>query len=242
MRQPFGQHGFTHWRARVPACREVLNLSDVQITLRTNACGARGRAPSKGNLGLIFLCKSISVEKVAKMKMKFAALLFGFSIGHSLASGQIRLESPSMHNGATVASEQLATDCGGKNHSPALAWSGAPAGTKSFAITLLDPDAPSGDFWHWVVFDLPVQIDRLRVGAGNGSLPGGAKQTRNDYGGTGYGGPCPPPGSTHRYILTIYALDIDHLPATAATSPGQVVALIGKHALAKSAILARYGR
>jgi Raf kinase inhibitor-like YbhB/YbcL family protein len=177
------------------------------------------------------------------MKTKLAAaLLFTLSIGQALAADQMRVESASLHNGGTVGAEQVATDCGGKNQSPALAWSGAPASAKSFAITLLDPDAPGGNFWHWIVFDLPAQTNQLPVGASTGSLPGGAKQTRNDYGGKGYGGPCPPPGSTHRYILTVYALDIDHLPATAATAPGQAAALIAKHAVAKNTITTRYGR
>jgi Raf kinase inhibitor-like YbhB/YbcL family protein len=170
-----------------------------------------------------------------------AALLFGLSISHVLAADQMRLESASLRNGGPVATEQVASDCGGKNRSPALAWSGAPGGAKSFAITFLDLDAPGGNFWHWVVFDLSPQVTQLPAGASTG-LPANAKQTLNDYGKTGYGGPCPPPGSIHRYILTVYALDVDHLPATTGTSPGQVAVVIVKHALAKGTLTVRYGR
>jgi Raf kinase inhibitor-like YbhB/YbcL family protein len=190
---------------------------------------------------LIFYGESISLKKVANMKTKLAALLFGLSISHVLAADQMRLESASLRSGGSVPTEQVANDCGGKNRSPALAWSSAPAGTKSFAITLLDLDAPGGNFWHWVVFDLSPQVNQLPAGASTG-LPANAKQTLNDYGKTGYGGPCPPPGSTHRYILTVYALDADHLPAATGAAPGQVAVLAAKHALAKATITVRYGR
>ena len=190
---------------------------------------------------LIFYGESISLEKVANMKTKLAALLFGLSVSHVLAAEQMRLESASLRNGGPVPTEQVANDCGGKNRSPALTWSNAPAGTKSFAITLLDLDAPGGNFWHWVVFDLSPQVNQLSAGASTG-LPANAKQTLNDYGKPGYGGPCPPPGSTHHYILTVYALDVDHLPAATGAAPGQVAVLVVKHALAKATITVRYGR
>ncbi len=92
--------------------------------------------------------------------------------------------------------------CDGKDVSPQLSWSGAPEGTKSFALTCIDPDAPMGDFIHWLVYDIPVTITGFSRG---GTLPADAKEVVNDFGKTSYGGPCPPSG-THRYFFTIYAL------------------------------------
>ena len=93
--------------------------------------------------------------------------------------------------------------CDGENISPQLSWSGAPAGTKSFALTCIDPDAPMGVFIHWLVYDIPVSVKDFARG---GPLPAGAKEVVNDFGKTSYGGPCPPSG-THRYFLKLYALD-----------------------------------
>jgi hypothetical protein len=97
--------------------------------------------------------------------------------------------------------------CDGKDISPQLLWSGAPAGTKSFALTCIDPDAPMGDFIHWLVYDIPVSITHFSRG---GHLPAGAKEVVNDFGKNSYGGPCPPSG-THRYFFSIYALKTESL-------------------------------
>src|SRR6059058_940360 len=106
-----------------------------------------------------------------------------------------------------------AMGAGGQNVSPQLHWSGAPAGTKSFALTLYDPDAPTGSgWWHWVVFDIAAGTTSLAEGAvsSGGNLPPGATEGRTDFGTPGYGGPCPPPGDKpHRYIFTLYALKTD---------------------------------
>src|SRR6202521_3608641 len=96
--------------------------------------------------------------------------------------------------------------CDGTNQSPHLAWSGAPAGTKSFAVTCYDPDAPTGSgFWHWVVINIPPDVTELPLDAGNlkaGDAPKGAIQSRTDFGVPGYGGPCPPQGDPpHHYHI-----------------------------------------
>jgi len=97
--------------------------------------------------------------------------------------------------------------CDGKDVSPQLSWSGAPEGTKSFALTCIDPEAPMGDFMHWLIYDIPVNAKSFsRVGP----IPAGAKEVVNDFGKTSYGGPCPPSG-THRYFFTIYALKTENL-------------------------------
>src|SRR5437870_6585437 len=109
-----------------------------------------------------------------------------------------------------VLSADYGFGCSGGNTSPHLAWSGAPDGTKSFALTCYDPDAPTGSgFWHWVVVNIPASVTELKLDAGNpksGLLPQGALMTRTDLGLTGYLGPAPPPGhGPHRYIFTIFA-------------------------------------
>ena len=113
--------------------------------------------------------------------------------------------------------------CGGGNKSPHLKWEGAPAGTKSYAVTCFDPDAPTGSgFWHWVVVNIPATVTELKLDAGNpatGLLPKGALQTRTDFGKPGYGGPCPPEGhGPHRYQFTVFAVKQDALPVNADTS------------------------
>ena len=115
----------------------------------------------------------------------------------------------------------------GGNKSPQLSWTGAPAGTRSFALTCFDPDAPTGSgFWHWVVVNIPASVTELKLDAGNpkaGLLPKGALQTRTDLGQTGYLGPAPPPGhGPHRYIFTIFAVKEEKLPVDADTSAAVV--------------------
>jgi len=120
------------------------------------------------------------------------------------------LISPDVADGQPVPMAQVHEKAGGGNRSPALVWSGAPEGTKAFAVTCYDPDAPTGSgWWHWTVFDLPAGSTGLPGGvtADGQGLPAGAGQGRTDFGSAGYGGPAPPPGDTpHRYIFTVHAL------------------------------------
>lgn len=98
---------------------------------------------------------------------------------------------------------------GGTNIAPALAWSGAPEGTRSFAVTCFDPDAPTGSgWWHWVVTDIPADVTSFEEGA---ELPHGARTWLNDYGYAGWGGPWPPPGPAHHYVFTVFAVGVDRL-------------------------------
>ena len=137
--------------------------------------------------------------------------------------------------------------CSGQNVSPQLAWKNAPAGTKSFAITAYDPDAPTGSgWWHWVVFDVPATVTALPSGAGSttpSALPAGAVQGNTDFGTKGYGGPCPPPGDRpHRYIFTVHALKVAKLDVPANATAAMVGFSINANRLASATLTARYGR
>jgi hypothetical protein len=137
--------------------------------------------------------------------------------------------------------------CSGENLSPELYWENAPAGTKSFAITMYDPDAPTGSgFWHWVVFDIPTSIAELKTGAGNiakGLMPVGAIQSNTDFGQPGYGGPCPPQGhGFHQYLITIYALKTDKLGLDKNATPAFVGFNLFSNTIAKASLVMYYKR
>jgi Raf kinase inhibitor-like YbhB/YbcL family protein len=163
-------------------------------------------------------------------------------------SGAFRLLSSEWHEGGSVAPENVfnGPGCGGANISPELHWSDAPSGTKSFAITIFDPDAPSGgEWWHWVIFNIPGTVSELPADAGNKNskrLPPAGSQCRNDYGEPGYGGPCPPPGSTHRYLARAYALNVGKLPFGPETPPGKVAKQIEAHAIGVAMLTVKFGR
>lgn len=132
--------------------------------------------------------------------------------------------------------------CEGANVSPALDWSQPPAGTESFALIVDDPDAPSGTWVHWVVYDLPGSTHRLPEGVPkNGAIEGGGRQGVNDFGDAGYGGPCPPPGKPHRYFFKLYALD-KPLGLAAGTRKPQVESAMQGHVLAHSELVGRFKR
>ncbi len=128
--------------------------------------------------------------------------------------------------------------CDGENVSPPLAWTGAPAATKSFAVVCDDPDA--FNFTHWVLFDVPGNAGALDEGLRPGRLPPGAAEGANDFGGTGWGGPCPPTGE-HRYVFRLYALDVPKLGLAAPTKQ-QLERAIEGHVLAEARLTGRYRR
>lgn len=138
--------------------------------------------------------------------------------------------------------------CTGGNISPALQWSGAPAGTKSFVITLFDPDVPDtgSGWWHWVVYDVPAKVNSLPKGAGaehSSMLPAGTQQGRTDLGNDAYHGPCPDKGQPpHHYKFTIYALSVEKLDVPPEASGAMVTSTAKESVLGKAVFIARYGR
>lgn len=179
------------------------------------------------------------------MTRRFAlATLLMLAAAPALA-GDFRLTSPDIADGKAMAERHVFAGfgCAGGNVSPALAWSGAPVGSKSFAVTAYDPDAPTGSgWWHWVVFNVPATTRALPAGAGGGALPAGAVQSRTDFGTPGYGGPCPPAGAPHRYVFTVHALDVDNLPLDSQASAAMVGFMVNAHSLGRASLTALFAR
>lgn len=135
--------------------------------------------------------------------------------------------------------------CHGKNISPELEWNGAPKETRSFALTVFDPDAPSGKgWWHWLVVNIPPATKSLEEGASNNHrLPKGALEGRTDFGRSGYGGACPPKGDKpHRYIFTVYALSVDKINIDPGSNGDEVKKNIEKNTISKASLTVKYGR
>ena len=132
--------------------------------------------------------------------------------------------------------------CDGLDLSPKLTWNAPPAGTRSFALIMDDPDAPVGTWVHWVLFDVPADTKELPEGvAKQEQVAGGARQGRNDFGKIGYGGPCPPPGKPHRYFFKLYALD-GKLSLKAGATKADVERAMKGHILAQAELMGTYGR
>lgn len=179
---------------------------------------------------------------------KVTLFLFFFLISTlSFAQETFTLSSTDIGGQATKTEEFNGFGCIGENKSPQLSWANAPEGTKSFAITVYDPDAPTGSgWWHWVVFDIPANINELVSGAGNleaNLVPKGAVQSVTNYGVAGYGGPCPPENhGLHQYIVTVYALKTDKLGLDATTNPAVVGYNLWNNTLAKASLVFYYKR
>jgi len=175
-----------------------------------------------------------------------SALLGASTLIH--AAG-FQLSSPDIKPGALI-DKRFEFDgfgCSGENRSPALTWSGAPAGTQSFAVTVYDPDAPTGSgWWHWSVINLPADVNALAADAGavgGAKLPAGASQLRTDYGVAAWGGTCPPQGDKpHRYIFTVYALKVPKLDIPSDATAALAGFMINANLLGKASFVAKYGR
>lgn len=131
--------------------------------------------------------------------------------------------------------------CDGGDRSPALEWSGAPPSTQAFALVVHDPDAPSGDWTHWVVFDLPKTTHALPAGISGAAHVDGGAQGKNDFGKIGWGGPCPPPGREHRYFFDLYALD-QPLGLPPGSPREKVERAMKGHVLGQTSLVGRYAR
>jgi Raf kinase inhibitor-like YbhB/YbcL family protein len=179
-----------------------------------------------------------------------SAPLAAQSSGHGSQrdAGGFTLTSSDIAEGARIAEAQVfdGFGCKGSNVSPALTWRNPPAGTQSFALLVHDPDAPTGSgWWHWVVYNIPASVSSLLAGAGDVNkklMPAGAIQGRTDFGTTGYGGPCPPPGKPHRYYFMLYALKVPSLDIPADATAAFIGFNVNAQAIAKAQLMGVYGR
>jgi Raf kinase inhibitor-like YbhB/YbcL family protein len=186
------------------------------------------------------------------MKYVLAAAAMAVAIAapaSAQAPKKFALSSAEVPAGSMIKQPQVASmmGCSGSNLSPSLAWKNAPMKTKSFALTVYDPDAPTGSgWWHWVVYNIPASATNLAADAGDPKknlLPAGSVQGNTDLGAPGYLGPCPPVGDKpHRYIFTLYALDTDKLDLPANATAAYVGFNIHGHTVGKATLTARYGR
>ena len=180
-------------------------------------------------------------------KIALLVALFGFLVIESAYAQGFTLKSDDLSGKLTETQVFSGFGCSGKNISPSFKWIDAPKDTKSFAFTVYDPDAPTGSgWWHWVIFNIPSDINELKADAGNPQkdlAPKGSIQSVTDFGKPGFGGACPPQGDKpHRYIFTVYALNTAKLDLDEKASPAMVGFFLNQHAIAKASLIAYYGR
>jgi Raf kinase inhibitor-like YbhB/YbcL family protein len=151
----------------------------------------------------------------------------------------IMISTEAFREGDTIPPEYT---CDGKDISPMLSWNGVPSNAKSIALIMDDPDAPGGTFVHWVFYNIPANVQNLSKGMpGNETLADGSLQGMTDFGRTGYGGPCPPPGKPHRYYFKIFALDTK-LDLSSKAKKTDVERAMEGHVLARGELMGKYGR
>lgn len=179
--------------------------------------------------------------------MKKLILIFSLFVSFSCLAAGFTLSSSSMDIKKPLPMKHVFNGfgCTGENISPALEWTGAPKDTKSFAITVYDPDAPTGSgWWHWTVANIPAGTTKIEEGSSNNKkLPEGSVEGRTDYGKPGFGGACPPPGhKPHRYIFTVYALKTDKLDVDSEGSGALYGFNINANTISKASFTVKFGR
>jgi Raf kinase inhibitor-like YbhB/YbcL family protein len=188
------------------------------------------------------------MERKRMMKrLALVMIIFGLLGMGNVHAGEFTLKSNGLSGQLTDTQVFCGFGCNGKNISPDLKWINAPKNTKSFAVTVYDPDAPTGSgWWHWVMFNISPDVTELKTDAGNpqkGLAPKGSVQSMTDFGKPGFGGACPPPGDKpHRYIFTVIALNTEKLDLDEKASPALVGYMLNQHAIAKASLMAYYGR
>jgi len=197
----------------------------------------------------VFAAFALSAAALAAPALAGAAGDVPAAAPASGVAATFRLESPELQPGGRFEPRHVFNGfgCTGGNVSPALKWTGAPAGTRSFALTVYDPDAPTGSgWWHWLIYDIPAATAALAAGAGDpagGKAPPGTVQARTDYGKPGFGGPCPPAGDkAHRYVFTLYALKVDKLGVDTGASAALIGYTLNANSIDKASFTVYYGR
>jgi Raf kinase inhibitor-like YbhB/YbcL family protein len=176
--------------------------------------------------------------------MKKLTIISAILMAHIGFSQTFTLKSKDIGGQATQKEFFNGMGCTGQNLSPELSWENAPAGTQYYAVTMYDKDAPTGSgFWHWVIFNIPSVVNELKSNAGDiskGIAPKEAIQSMTDFGKAGYGGPCPPPGEPHQYLITVYALKTK-IELDKNANPAMVGFYLNQNMLAKASIV-MYGK
>lgn len=183
------------------------------------------------------------------MRKRVLALSLLLASQFALADS-FKLASPDIKANGVIKNEQVFNGfgCTGNNVSPALSWQNPPKGTKSFALLVHDPDAPTGGsgWWHWVVINIPATADTLPAGAGkadgSAALPG-SSQIATDFGAPGWGGPCPPVGDKpHRYHFTLHALKVEKLELPTGATAALAGYMVNANSIGKASLTGLYGR
>lgn len=217
------------------AIRMGVVAAAVAITAAAQATGAAATEPPQGKTRIAAADAPAASKAAAPAAKKSKA-------------SKLALVSPDIGQGKTMSEDQVFNSfgCKGKNLSPELHWSGAPEGTQSFALMVHDPDAPTGSgFWHWIVYNIPADVDHLPAEAGDPKKPGlpkGALQGRTDFGTPGYGGPCPPPGKVHHYHFKLFALKVPKLEVPADATAAMIGFNVNANKLAETELVGLYGR
>ncbi|WP_420427461.1 YbhB/YbcL family Raf kinase inhibitor-like protein [Algiphilus sp.] len=178
-----------------------------------------------------------------------ALLAFAVAVPAQAQKAELTVSSTTWSAGESVPMRSVydGFGCTGGNRSPQVSWSQLPEGTQSLAVTIYDPDAPTGSgWWHWIAYNIPADTTALEEGAGTAdgdALPEGALQARNDFGAHAYGGPCPPEGDDpHRYQVRVFALPMESLPVPEDASAALIGFQLNANALAVGTLEATFGR
>ena len=179
--------------------------------------------------------------------MKRSPLVAAFCLAFCVHALAFELTSTDIKPGGRLGDRQVADGfgCSGGNQSPQLSWKNPPAGTRSYAITVYDPDAPTGSgWWHWQVWNIPATVHTLAANAAAAdALPAGAVVGRGDNGAVAYFGACPPPGDkAHRYVFKVHALKVDKLDLPENPMPALVGFMLNANSLGSASLTARFGR
>ncbi|MGF6769863.1 Raf kinase inhibitor-like YbhB/YbcL family protein [Paraburkholderia sp. GAS199] len=196
-------------------------------------------------------CLVVSLASPVRRMPSFTSAMLSLALcaaygPHALAEGAFALSSASFRAGGNVDNAQVFNqdDCKGGNRSPQLSWHDAPAGTRSFAVTIFDQDAPGRGWWHWAVAGIPANVVSLPENASSSGFLKklGAVEARNDFDTDGYGGPCPPAGKPHRYVVTVYALNTADLRLAQGRPALMFDHEIGTATLGSARMVVSYGR
>jgi len=197
--------------------------------------GLPKRPSALAAVALIAAAASVALAILALYHVRPAAVEGGGAVG---AAATIRVYSPAYGNGSAIPAQYT---CDGADISPPLAWSGVPQGAKSLLVEMVDPDAPGGEFIHWVIYNISPNSTGLPQGVPPAAATAYGLQAVNDFGEVGYGGPCPPPGRPHRYVVLVFALN-----TTLEVPPGaparQVLRAAGPYVVGLGSLVGLYGR